>query len=68
MASLLERILRTGDKKTLKVLRKYADTINTLEDEIRELSDEELRGRPKSSGLAWPMVNRSMPCFPRRSP
>ncbi|MER8026378.1 DEAD/DEAH box helicase, partial [Glutamicibacter protophormiae] len=44
MASLLERILRTGDKKTLKVLRKYADTINTLEDEIRELSDEELRG------------------------
>ncbi|ALD64358.1 preprotein translocase subunit SecA [Glutamicibacter soli] len=43
MASLLERILRTGDKKTLKVLRKYADTINTLEDEIRELSDEELQ-------------------------
>ena len=43
MASLLERILRTGDKKTLKVLRKYADTINTLEDEIRALSDEELK-------------------------
>ncbi|RWZ84031.1 preprotein translocase subunit SecA [Glutamicibacter sp. HZAU] len=44
MASLLERILRTGDKKTLRTLRKYADTINTLEVEIRELSDEELKG------------------------
>ncbi|MEG0211545.1 MAG: preprotein translocase subunit SecA [Glutamicibacter sp.] len=44
MASLLERILRTGDKKILKTLRKYADTINTLEVEIRELSDEELKG------------------------
>ena len=43
MASLLERILRTGDKKTLKVLRKYAETINTLEDEIRALTDEELK-------------------------
>jgi len=43
VASLLERILRTGDKKTLKALRKYADTINTLEDEIRALSDEELK-------------------------
>lgn len=43
MASLLERILRTGDKKTLKTLRAYADTINTLEDEFREMSDEELK-------------------------
>ena len=43
MASLLERILRTGDKKTLKTLRKYVDTINTLEDEFRGMSDEQLR-------------------------
>lgn len=43
MASLLERILRTGDKKTLKKLRVYADAINALESEFRELSDEELR-------------------------
>ncbi|WP_396276887.1 preprotein translocase subunit SecA [Glutamicibacter creatinolyticus] len=44
MASLLERILRTGDKKTLKKLRVYADAINALEGEFRDMSDEELRG------------------------
>ncbi len=44
MPSLLERVLRTGDKKTLKQLRNYADAINVLEDEFRELTDEELRG------------------------
>ncbi|WP_026533495.1 preprotein translocase subunit SecA [Arthrobacter sp. H41] len=44
MPSLLERVLRTGDKKTLKKLRNYADAINVLEDEFRELSDAELRG------------------------
>jgi preprotein translocase subunit SecA len=42
--SLLERVLRTGDKKTLKRLRNYADAINVLEDEFREMSDAELRG------------------------
>ncbi|MBG6216597.1 preprotein translocase subunit SecA [Arthrobacter sp. CAN_A6] len=44
MPSLLERVLRTGDKKTLKKLRNYADAINVLENEFRELSDAELRG------------------------
>ena len=44
MASLLERVLRTGDKKTLKTLRNYADAINVLEDEYRGMSDAELRG------------------------
>ncbi|MEC5198016.1 preprotein translocase subunit SecA [Arthrobacter sp. PL16] len=44
MPSLLERVLRTGDKKTLKRLRNYADAINVLEDEFREMSDAELRG------------------------
>ncbi len=44
MASLLERILRTGDKKTLRTLRGYADAINVLDSEFRALSDAELRG------------------------
>ena len=44
MASLLERVLRTGDKKTLKTLRNYADAINVLEDEFKGMSDAELRG------------------------
>lgn len=43
MASLLERVLRTGDKKTLRTLRGYADAINVLEDEFKSLSDAELR-------------------------
>jgi preprotein translocase subunit SecA len=44
VASLLERVLRTGDKKTLKTLRNYADAINVLEDEYRGMTDAELRG------------------------
>ena len=44
MASLLERVLRTGDKKTLKTLRNYADATNVLEDEFKSMSDDELRG------------------------
>ncbi|GAA1670314.1 protein translocase subunit SecA [Citricoccus zhacaiensis] len=44
MASFIERILKTGDKKVLKRLRGFADAINVLEDEFREMSDAELRG------------------------
>jgi preprotein translocase subunit SecA len=44
VASLLERVLRTGDKKTLKRLRSYADAINILEEDFKNLSDAELRG------------------------
>ncbi|MGJ9402325.1 preprotein translocase subunit SecA [Arthrobacter sp. KK5.5] len=44
MASLLERVLRTGDKKTLKRLRGYADAVNVLDEEFRSLTDAELRG------------------------
>ncbi|MBG6085611.1 preprotein translocase subunit SecA [Zhihengliuella flava] len=44
MASLLERVLRTGDKKTMKTLRRYVSAINALEDEFMAMSDEDLRG------------------------
>nr|WP_218882143.1 preprotein translocase subunit SecA [Nesterenkonia xinjiangensis] len=40
---MLERILKTGDKKILKTLGAYADAVNLLEDEFKELSDAELR-------------------------
>ena len=43
MASFIERILKTGDKKILKQLRGLADAINVLEDEYRELTDADLR-------------------------
>ncbi|ALU40531.1 preprotein translocase subunit SecA [Kocuria flava] len=43
MASILEKVLRTGDKKVLSRLRSYTDAVNSLEDSFRELSDAELR-------------------------
>ena len=44
MPTLLEKVLKTGDKKILKRLRGYADAVNLLEEEFKELSDTELRG------------------------
>ncbi|MGO4247044.1 preprotein translocase subunit SecA [Paenarthrobacter sp. RAF54_2] len=43
MASLIEKLLRTGDKKTLRQLRNYADSINALEDSFKTFSDAEIR-------------------------
>ncbi|HSU70105.1 MAG TPA: preprotein translocase subunit SecA [Micrococcaceae bacterium] len=43
MPSLLERVLRTGDRKTLKRLHVYADAINALEDTFSTFTDAELR-------------------------
>ncbi len=43
MPTLLERILKTGEKKVLKRLHGYADAVNLLEDEFKALSDAELR-------------------------
>ena len=43
MPTLLEKVLKTGEKKILKRLRGYADAVNLLEEEFRGLSDAELR-------------------------
>jgi preprotein translocase subunit SecA len=43
VASLIEKILRTGDKKLLRQLRNYADSINALEDSFQTFTDAELR-------------------------
>ncbi|MFC9350994.1 preprotein translocase subunit SecA [Arthrobacter sp. NPDC057013] len=43
MASLIEKLLRTGDKKLLRQLRNYADSINALEDSFQTFTDAELR-------------------------
>ncbi|MFE4835583.1 preprotein translocase subunit SecA [Arthrobacter sp. NPDC056691] len=43
MASLIEKILRTGDKKLLRQLRNYADSINALEESFQTFTDAELR-------------------------
>ncbi|WP_237242906.1 preprotein translocase subunit SecA [Rothia nasimurium] len=43
MASLLEKLLRSGDQKVLKQLRAYTEAVNSLEDSFVAMSDAELR-------------------------
>ncbi|MDR5699834.1 preprotein translocase subunit SecA [Agromyces aerolatus] len=43
MASILEKVLRVGEGRTLKRLENYAKAINALEDDFRDLSDDELK-------------------------
>ncbi|HVV10896.1 preprotein translocase subunit SecA [Amycolatopsis sp.] len=42
---VLNRLLRAGEGKMLKRLRNIADHINTLEDEVKDLSDAELQAK-----------------------
>ncbi|TAJ49345.1 MAG: preprotein translocase subunit SecA [Herbiconiux sp.] len=43
MASVLEKVLRVGEGRTLRKLQNYAKAINALEDDFQALSDEELK-------------------------
>ena len=43
MASILEKVLRVGEGRTLRRLESYAKAINALEDDFAALSDEELK-------------------------
>ncbi|AXH35426.1 preprotein translocase subunit SecA [Humibacter sp. BT305] len=43
MASVLEKVLRVGEGRTLRRLQAYAKAINALEDDFMSLTDEELR-------------------------
>ncbi|MFB9777839.1 preprotein translocase subunit SecA [Brevibacterium otitidis] len=43
MANFLEKLLRTGEGRTLKKLRNYVTAINNLEDEFNEMTDAEIR-------------------------
>ncbi len=43
MANVLERVLRFGESRTLRRLERYAYAINQLEDDFKELTDEELK-------------------------
>jgi preprotein translocase subunit SecA len=42
---VLNRLLRAGEGKMLKRLRTIADHINTLEDDVKDLTDAELRAK-----------------------
>ncbi|MBF4574404.1 preprotein translocase subunit SecA [Herbiconiux sp. VKM Ac-1786] len=43
MASVLEKVLRVGEGRTLRKLQAYAKAINALEEDFQALSDEELK-------------------------
>ncbi|CAN5400060.1 preprotein translocase subunit SecA [soil metagenome] len=43
MANVLERALRVGEGRLLRRLKNYADAVNHLEDDFKELSDDELK-------------------------
>ncbi|SEG66409.1 preprotein translocase subunit SecA [Nonomuraea solani] len=43
MAAFLDKILRAGEGKTLRKLKRIADQVNSIEDDFTSLSDAELR-------------------------
>ena len=43
MANVLERALRVGEGRLLRRLKHYADAVNHLEEDFKELTDEELK-------------------------
>ncbi|MBX3099026.1 MAG: preprotein translocase subunit SecA [Salinibacterium sp.] len=43
MANVLERALRVGEGRLLRRLKNYADAVNHLEDDFKELSDDDLK-------------------------
>ena len=43
MANVLEKVLRVGEGRTLRRLERYALAVNHLEEDFKELSDEDLK-------------------------
>ncbi len=43
MANLLDKVLRAGEGAILKKLKRYAEVVNSLEDDFSKLTNEELR-------------------------
>ncbi|MEV4107646.1 preprotein translocase subunit SecA [Nonomuraea sp. NPDC049695] len=43
MSAILDKILRAGEGKTLRKLKRIADQVNSIEDDFTSLSDAELR-------------------------
>jgi preprotein translocase subunit SecA len=43
VANVLERVLRVGEGRILRRLQRYADAVNHLEEDFKELTDEQLK-------------------------
>ena len=57
--SILDKILRAGEGKKLKALEGIVPDINALGDELRRMSDEDLKAKTPSSVSASPTALRS---------
>ncbi len=65
---LLNRLLRAGETKLVKRLGRIAEHIDTLEAEVSELSDEQLRAKTDEFRTRHPRAaSPSTSCCPRRS-
>jgi preprotein translocase subunit SecA len=43
VANVLERVLRVGEGRLLRRLKSYAEAVNQLEEDFKDLTDEELK-------------------------
>ncbi|AYG04307.1 preprotein translocase subunit SecA [Gryllotalpicola protaetiae] len=53
MASVLEKVLRVGEGRLLRKLEGYAKAVNALEDDFKELTEEELRNETVELRERW---------------
>ena len=63
----LNRLLRAGETKLVKRLGRIADHIDTLEAEIQDLTDAQLRAKTDEFRKRHATASRSTSCCPRRS-
>ena len=69
MPVIIDSVLRAGEGKTLRRLKRIADQVNSIEEDFAALSDAELRAHDRRvPAAATPTASPSTTCSPRRSP
>ena len=65
---MLSKLLRLGEGRMVKRLKRVADYVNALSDDIEKLSDAELRAKTDEFKKRFTTAATSTTCCPRRSP
>ena len=69
MPAIIDNVLRAGEGKTLRRLKRIADQVNSIEEDFAALSDAELRGMTDEFRQRLePMGRPSTTCCRKRSP
>ena len=69
MPAIIDSVLRAGEGKTLRKLKRIAEQVNSIEEDFAALTDDELRGMTDEfRERLKPTARRSTTCCPRRSP